>query len=462
MARSFTRPRLTAPIVMPTAAYDAIGDTSAVSSREPTQRPSNGLPVQMLTVTSVDAVRRPIRRPGSIVIALVIIAAGTLLAPSEPGYDGWAWLLWGREVAAFDLDTVAGPAFKPLPVAVCAVLSLAGGAAPALWLVIARAGALAAVWLGGLVCARLGGHWLLGAAAVALCEGMWWQAAIGNSEGLFLALALGAVDCGLAGRHGWALAAAVGAALLRPEAWPFVALYGLFLFQARAELRPWLAAAAVAIPVVWFLPELWGSGDLVRSSERARIPNPGQPATADRPLLASLEEAAEIALVPLALAGLAALGVRRVRMLAVAGVAWVALVALMAEQGYSGEPRYALAGAAVVAVAGAAAAGRGRWAAALAVCALPFAVVQVGDVRDEVRRADDAAASWRALDRAIAAAGGRDPVLACGRPATVRYRGTGVAYALHVHKRVVAADGRPRSGAFLAPVGRSWEVSCVN
>ena len=388
-----------------------------------------------------------------------MIAATTLLVPSEPGYDGWAWLLWGREIAALDLDTVAGPAFKPLPVAVCAVLSLAGGAAPALWLVIARAGALAAVWLGGRLCARLGGHWLLGAAAVALCEGMWWHAAIGNSEGLFLALALAALDRGLAGRHGWALAAGAGAALLRPEAWPFLAAYGLVLFRARADLRPWLVAAAVAIPAAWFLPELWGSGDLLRSSERARIPNPGQPATADRPALASLEEAAQIALVPLVLAGVAALRVGRARVLAAAGLAWVALVALMAERGYSGEPRYALAGAAVVAVAGAAAAGRGRWAVVLAVCALPFAVAQVDDVRDELRRADGAAASWRALDDAIAAAGGREAVLACGRPATVRYRGTGVAYALHVHKRVVAADGRARGGAFLVPAGRGWRVA---
>ena len=60
------------------------------------------------------------------IAAAAALAALSLLAPSQPGYDAWAWLVWGREVVALDLDTVEGPAWKPLPVAITALLSLAG------------------------------------------------------------------------------------------------------------------------------------------------------------------------------------------------------------------------------------------------------------------------------------------------------------------------------------------------
>ena len=76
-------------------------------------------------------------------------------------------------------------------------------------------------------------------------------------------------------------------------------------------------------------PELWGSGDLLRSSERARVPNPGAPALAARPALASLGEAARLVPLPLALAALAGVVVawrRRGRLplvLAGAAAAWI-------------------------------------------------------------------------------------------------------------------------------------------
>jgi hypothetical protein len=312
--------------------------------------------------------------------------------------------------------------------------------------------------------------------AVALCQGWWWHAAVGNAEGLFLALVLAAADQALDGRHRRALGLGVAAGLLRPEAWPFLALYGAWLWRRDPRLRPALGVAAVALPVSWLAPELWGSGDLLRSSDRARIPNPGQPATADRPALAALWAAAAI---PLAQAiPLAALARRW--WLAGAAVAWLALVALMAERGYSGEPRYALPGAALLGVAagvGAARLPRG-WLAVAAVAALPFAVLRVGDVRGELGRAAHEARLWSSLDDAVRAAGGRDAVLRCGRPAVGRLRGTGAAYALRVHKREVDADGRAgarlvlrsslRRGDPVTPapsgrlIGRSarWEIWC--
>ncbi len=49
---------------------------------------------------------------------------------------------------------------------------------------------------------------------------------------------------------------------------------------------------------------------------------------------------------------------------------------------------------------------------------------------------------------AIGAAGGRDAVLRCGRPAVGRLRGPLLAYHLRVPKRVVRADGWPGAVTF--------------
>jgi len=432
--------------------------------------------------------RRPGHRPAArtlVAAGVVAAAALSLLAPSQPGYDPWAWLAWGRELLALDLSTVEGPAFKPLPVAVAALLAPFGAAAPALWLVVARAGAIAAVVLA----ARLA-WWLTGGSAfaavaggagVALSAGWWWHAAVGNAEGLFLALALGALLCGLDGRHRVALGLAAAAALVRPESWPFLGAYALWLWRREPAVRPLAAAALAAVPALWLLPELLGSGDLLRSSARARLPNPGAPALAERPALASLEAAAAIPLLPLALAAPLARP-RAALALGAAGLAWVLLVAVMAERGYSGEPRYALPGAAALAICGAVAVARAwrlRW---LVVAVLvPFAVARVDGIAGELGRAADDAALFGSLDDAITAAGGREAVLACSPPVTGRYRGTAVAYALRVRKRAVGFDparggallrSRVRAGASVQPaapasgapvLGRSarWEIRCA-
>ena len=288
---------------------------------------------------------------------------------------------------------------------------------------------------------------IVAATSVALCAGWWWHAAVGNGEGLFLALVLAAVDQALNDRHDRALALAVLAALLRPESWPFLALYGLWLWRSDPRLRTWLAAAAVAILALWFLPELWGSGDLLRSSERARIPNPGAPATKSFPAWESLRTALAIPFAPVL-----ALALLSRRWLVVApGLAWIALVAIMAEGGYSGEARYALPGAALLAVAAGAGAARlpARWLAVAAIVAIPFAVVRIDGVTGELGRSADDAALWSSLGPALEGAGGARRALSCGSPATGRYRGTGVAYALGVHKRQVRADGLAPGGLAL-------------
>src|SRR4051794_41853288 len=98
-------------------------------------------------------------RAGLAAVAAVCLALGllSLVGPSSPTYDPWAWLIWGREVLHLDLDTQFGPSWKPLPVALTTLFALVPGAAPALWVAVARAGALPVPALAFRVPRRLGG-----------------------------------------------------------------------------------------------------------------------------------------------------------------------------------------------------------------------------------------------------------------------------------------------------------------
>src|SRR4051794_19654267 len=104
---------------------------------------------------------------------LAAAVASLVAADPAPGYDAWAWLLWGREVAAGGLSTVDGPAFKPLPVAACAAMAPLGAAAPWAWVLVVRAASVAAVWLAFRLGRELAGAFggVLAAAAVALTSG---------------------------------------------------------------------------------------------------------------------------------------------------------------------------------------------------------------------------------------------------------------------------------------------------
>ena len=412
----------------------------------------------------------------AVAVALGISLISLLLvAPAPaPSYDPWAWLLWGRELAAGGLSTVDGPAFKPLPVAACALLAPLGAAAPWLWVLLVRAAAVVAALLAFDLARRLaGGSQLagaLGAAAVLLCGGLPAYTAAGAEPALVLALALGAAAAWRERRMRIALACAVGCALLRVEAWPFVALAGVMLWRRRRQDRALLAALAVAVPAAWLTPELIGSGDLLRSGGRARVPNPGQPALASVPGIEALKEAVMLPLWPF-WGGVAVLlaasiraphgtarssgeAARRALVPAAAGAAWIAIVALMAQAGFSGEPRYALPGAALIALSGAVGLARVAtnvisippWVIEMTLVALVAlaAAPRLADLAD-VRSAQ--AYQWRLagdLADAVDAAGGADAVLACGRPYVGPLRGPLMAYRMDVPKRVVEPDEPPR------------------
>ena len=353
----------------------------------------------------------------AVVGACVVIAAASLLLPWALAFDPQAWVVWGRGAGRFALDTRGGPSWKPLPVVVTTPLSLTGSPAPALWLVVARTGGLLAIAGGAVLGTRLGGRAAGAAAAALMVLSTWWgfNSALGNSEGLLAAAVLWAIVAQLAGRRRAALALGTAAALLRPEVWPFLGLYGLWLWRQDRGERRGVIVAAILVPLLWALPDLFGMPGLAGASRAARgEPSLGSAALEDVPFLAVLADAVSILTVPaLAAAALAVLaGGRTVRLLALGAVGWVLIVAVMAQAGYAGNPRYLVAAAAVGCVLAGVGAARITPLLPLVVVVIA-AVITVPDLRDQVSDVGRRADRREALPQMVTAAGGRAALTAC-------------------------------------------------
>lgn len=375
------------------------------------------------------------------------LAALSLLWTAQPTYDPWSWILWGREILHLDLVTTDGPSWKPLPVAFTTVFALFGDAAPQLWVLVARAGALAGALAAFLLGRRLAGPRAGALAALVLLVAPWYvrNAALANSEGLQVALALGAVERGVAGRRATAFWLGLGLALLRPEAWPFLGLYGLWLARRERGRLPGVLAGFAVLPLAWLVPEQLGSGDWLRAAHRAQDPVSGTPADARNPLAEVLREGWDMlgggsalhwgliaAVVLVAWRRDARLG----RLLGLVA-AWTLIVGLMTATGYSGNTRYLMVPAALATVVTAAAilGAVPRPAAPLAALALAAAFAlgwsdRTTAVLDAVRYQADLTGE---LGTVVARAGGADRVTACGPVATGPYLVPAVAWALGLH-----------------------------
>jgi hypothetical protein len=386
-----------------------------------------------------------------LLLGCLAAAAASLLVVSAPTYDPWAWIIWGREITQWDLVTTNGPSWKPLPVLFTTPFALAGDdGAPALWLLVARAGGLLAFVMAYRLGARLAGPWAgtIAAVALVLADEFIFNFARGNSEGILVALVLWAVERHLDGRYDQAFLLGMGAALLRPEVWPFWGLYGLWLLYRDRNLRTAalvFGAGALAI-VVWFVPEYLGSGDWLRAAARARDPNPDSAAFADSPFLEVFVRSAAILSVPIYVGAVIAVVIawrRRDRVtLALAAMATILMVAvaLMTEAGFAGNLRYVALPAAflcVLAGAGWVAVVR-RWGAVAAVvvvaASVPFVVADVDKLRYDWEvveyEANFYGPNFKAL---IAKAGGEQRIKSCGRVFTGAFQVPVVAWRLHMH-----------------------------
>jgi hypothetical protein len=372
----------------------------------------------------------------TVVTVCVVVAAVSLVLPITLSYDSWAWLTWGRDVAALALDTNLGPSWKPLPVLVTTLLSPLGSLAVPLWLVISRAAGLLAIVAAYRLAARFAGRTAGVVAAMLLLVAPDGDPRFprlvleGHTAPVTAALALWAVERHLAGRCAAAFWLGVLLALDRPEAWPFLAVYALWLWRREPGLRRMVAAGLTLVPVLWFGGDWWGSGSPLHGAESARVAARDGARTTD-----ALLRVADVVAVPAwVLAGFGVFDARRrgersLLVIALLAVTWFALVVGMSALfGYAALTRFLLPGAALVCVlAGvgfvrafeAVTTRRGRAVLAVVVImvGLPFVLVRavgVGEVFDEMRTRHREVA---ALDDVIERAGGRDAVVRCGRVA---------------------------------------------
>lgn len=373
----------------------------------------------------------------ALIAGCVALACLSLLGPAPIGYDPWGWLVWGREVTQLALDTTGGPSWKPLPVLFTTLLAPLGDAAPILWLVLARAGGLFGLVLAFRLAARFAGPWAGALACLALLltpdDASRWvrYMAQGNIEPLLIALCLWAIERHLDGHRAQAFVLGVLAALARPEVWPFLGLYGVWLLWRDPRARPLVLTLGPLVGLLWFGGDWWGSGDPLTGGDRARVLG----SSIDRGVLA-LERAFGSVILPVWVGAAAAvvLALRdrdRVQLALAAGaLGWIAVILVTTFQfGFAASARFfapaaallcVLAGVGTVRLVAALDRLPARVALATALVALtaPFAAGRVAALETQGVESSARGALLGDLDTAVDRAGGPDPLAGCGALAT--------------------------------------------
>jgi hypothetical protein len=420
-------------------------------------------------------------------VCAVLAILSALVLPTVPSYDPWSWIVWGREVTDSHLSfTVGGgPSWKPLPFLFTTLWGLFGGAGPTLWVITARAGGLlgvvAAYRLGALLAARADprARWLVPAAGVIAALGLvltqeWtYYMFRGTSEPMLLGAALWAIDRHLAGRYMTAFWLGVAASLIRPEAWPFILLYAVWLWwndRRPRRLAPLLMGLA-AIPVLWFGPPWVGSGQPFIAASHAKSYN-GH--LGSDPFFEVLRRGADLQVTTLLVLGVAAVALtwwrerdRIVLGLAGAALAWWALVTAMTLDGYPGLERFFLPAAGLVCVLAAAAIVRladlavGRVGAlggvvvavGLVAVALALAPGRLSEARAEPHQASRAVTRLDQLTAAVRAVGGNRGVFPCRTSFAAVNHGvqTALAWKLRVTLERVGTSMRRSGVMFVGP-----------
>jgi hypothetical protein len=424
-------------------------------------------------------------------VCLALAALSAAVLPTVPSYDPWSWIVWGREVSDPHLSFIVtgGPSWKPLPVLFTSVYGLFGGAAPALWVITARFGGLMALVAAYRLASRLvgpGPRWwglcagLLAGVGVALTQEWVYYMFRGTSEAMLVGASLWAIDRHLEGRYRSAFVLGLAAALIRPEAWPFIGLYAIWLWMRSGLVwRGLIVLGLLAIPAFWFGPPWIGGGQPLLAASHAKDYN-GH--LGSDPFLEVLRRGADLQVLPSLVFALVAVALawrRRDRLilgLAAAAAAWWMLVVGMTLDGYPGLERFYLPAAGVTCVlAGvglvwvAAAAGlwlAGRFSSGVSVAAvtaalavaliavsIPFTISRVDTARAAKPTAARAVTRLDQMTAAVAAVGGHDAVYPCRSSFAAVNHGvqTALAWKLHVTLEKVGTSMRYPGVMFVGP-----------
>jgi len=390
--------------------------------------------------------RLPWFAAGAVLVAVAV--AMLIITRVSPSYDPYGWNVWGYQALHGRLSLLGAPSWKPVAFLFTLPYSLLGHLSLRLWAVTVATLALAGPVVAGRIAYKLvydstGARSPAIAAAIAAGVSLlvtveysqYWLSA--QSDPMLVTLFLLAIDMHLQRRPRIAYAALWLCSLGRPEAWPFLGLYAIYLWWKHPRARVFAAAGLVSVPLLWFgIPALTDGKPFVSSSLDL---GSGHPVVGNK-VIGTITRFNDLSYWPVKVA--AGIGVAlaiykrdwRVLAIAAAGVLWVAIEAGFSLHGYSGAPRYmfeAVGAMAVVAGVGVGwilsetgkLPGTAHFAGVAAVVALVGWLVPgaVGEVRSQRHRLDHE--SFRTtqierLDATIRAVGGYRFVRSCGHPAT--------------------------------------------
>ncbi len=442
--------------------------------------------------------RRDLRPFGWVAGAVLIIGLAVTfvrVTNMSPAYDGYGWLVWAHQMLRGTLNLNSAPSWKPLPFLFTLPYSLLGKqVAFRLWEYTAVAAGFAAPVFGGR-CAywlvRTPGtpRWPALVAAVAAGAGVlgilgyWHFIQIAYADPMMVALSLAAIDFTLCGRYRTAWVMIVLLALGRPEPWVIGILFAAWAWRRVPDMRRWLVAGVLVVPLLWVgMSKLFSPYWLV-SSYIDRL------STADFVVHGSrisivLHGFTSLYELPVQIATLCALGLalvrrdRRALWVAAAGVAWLAADLALGLHGELPSPRYMFEVAAVqVVLIGA---GVGwiltsrprpavlRWVGVAAAIAL--VAVMAPNIRFRGRLVHNGiklGRNWTKvitrLDLVLAHEGGTRAILACGSPVTSIPFQSILAWEMGLNVRQVGwvpatwiADGKP--AVVFTNVFSGWQV----
>lgn len=383
---------------------------------------------------------------GAAVVAVAV--AALLITRVSPSYDPYGWSVWGYQVLHGRLSLLGAPSWKPVTFMFTLPYSLVGHFSLRLWQVTAAALALAGPVVAGRIAYKLlydstseQAPAIVGAVAagvgllVTVNYTQYWLSA--QSDPMLVTLFLLWIDMHLHNRPRLAYAALWLCSLGRPEAWPFLGLYAIYLWWKHPNPRTRVLAVIglVTIPLFWFgVPTLTDDRPFVSSSLDQGYAIQGNK------LIGALSRFKHLSYWPIkvgAAIGLAlAIYKRDWRVLAIAAVSalWVAIEAALALRNYSAAPRYMFEAVATMAVVAGVGVGwilsetaRLGWTARLgglvAVLGLtgwlvPGAVAQVRMVRHSLPHERNRTREIARLDATLQALGGYRFVRSCGHPST--------------------------------------------
>jgi hypothetical protein len=290
-----------------------------------------------------------------------------------------------------------------------------------------------------------------------------------------IATALWAVLAFLDGRPGWAFVFGVATSQLRPEAWPLIVIYGLWLWFKEPRLRLLVVLGLFSIPFFWFAPPWVGSGQPFLAAIHAEEYNGG---LGNDVFFGVLGRGIDIQLLPVLLAGAVAPAFAwfdkprdwLVLSLAGATVVWWVIVVGMTLDGYPGLERFYLPAAGMTCVLagygivrlgllGGRLVGGGSTPVAIGLTAVlvailvPFTWSRISGAGSEEKIASQAVTRLDQMTSAVAAVGGHDGVFPCKTSfAAVNHSvQTALAYKLHVTLGRVGTTMRHSGVMFVGP-----------